>query len=303
MEQTSNRAFCENKVHIYGYLNSVSGPFDASKKNPEKKGFFLHIADTETYKDKDGNDVKIVNSHSVKIVTDEEKYINKLIELQKDCEDNRAMRNNTEIPDKEKKYKTHFAAVDGGITSSSPKKDDSNAEADAESVKYSPYFIITNTDNIRFDQRITEMDKKLPNFIEFSGNMTEPKYSKGNEFADFGVAVRRVSQDKNGKEYEETHFINVQVSNKYRPKTFEAIKEGKLGKGDFIKVSGILKEEQFTNEDNVRVNVTRVDAEKVMVKIKKGQKKAEAEEVKEAPAETAKATNAKKVDHKKGRTL
>lgn len=274
-----------NSVHIYGYINDVR----INTLENGRTAINLDVATIENYKDKEGNSQARKSYHDVAVFTDDKKLIASFKKIAVDTEmnrENRGVEGYKPVP--------HTISMDGILVNRSAKV--------GEEKEYQTIQILASKDSIDLD--VKQAEGEYRNVSMFAGNIGDIKVYEDKKFATLSVAQHYRPE---GSETEHVTWINVRVNGdrKASKEAYEAIVNGTLKKGDFVRMGGQLHNNNYDSEDGTRYGVS-VD----LTSFKKLEKKeAETVEVKEEakPAKKAaekaapKKATSKKV--KKGVTM
>lgn len=277
-----------NNAHLHGYINGIlENDFDG------KKSFRIDLATIEVFKDNAGETQKKYSYHNVSLLTDDKKLIKGLQTAKKDIEANLANREDADF-----KPKVHTATVDGTLVTRK------NTAADGK--VYYNNIVIADPETFQLDAKLGEKESR--NRAEFKGNIAS--IDMHDTFAVISVATHYFipgeGENFKGekKPYTEaTSYAETRINANRLPKTFESLKNGEIAVGDLIEVRGQMHNNRFVDGKETSQNKIVVDLNKVELVAKKGQKKAEAEEKKEAPAKKTAAKPKKATPRKKGVTM
>lgn len=239
MKQKNN-----NKVHLNGYIKSMN------VNEVEGKTFAnILVGTSETIPDKDPR----YTSHMVKVNAESESELaNELREMASANED-----------------KTNFISLDGKL-----------ATSEKDGRKF--FYVAADSSSVKFNEGMAKGESR--NTITIEGNVSRMDIITDKGFAVLGVAmnywVPGKSVDRNGKEIpytEKVNFLDVRISEKRLPDTYKQLVENKIEVGDKIEVRGQMHNDDYT-KDEQKIYTIKIDANKVELKFKKGQKAAETAE-------------------------
>lgn len=264
-----------NNLHVYGYINGV-------RMQDAKEGrtaINLDVASLETFKA--GDEFKNKKTyHDVVIFTDDKKVIDKFAAMGKDLEENRARKD-------EKGFKpaVHTISLDGVIVNKEKSQD-----------------LQVMVKDSGFELDVKQADKEVRNRADIVGNIASVKMYEDKNFASVTL-MHHYRPEGAEKEFETTIQVRVDGDRKFSQKTYEALKKGELGVGDFIRVGGQLHNNNFENEKG-KVYSMALDLTSSELLHKKGEKaevKAETKTEKKPEAKKEAKTEKKKaVSRKKG---
>ena len=246
MKQKNN-----NKVHLNGYIKSMN------VNEVEGKTFAnILVGTSEIIPDKDPR----YTSHMVKVNTESESELaNELREMAKASEDQK-----------------NFISLDGKLATS---------EKDGRRF----FYVAADSSSVKFNEGIAKGESR--NTITIEGNVSRIDIISDKGFAVLGVAmnywVPGKSVDRNGKEIpytEKVNFLDVRINGKRLPDVYKQLVENKIEVGDKIEVRGQMHNDDYT-KDEQKIYTIKIDANKVELKLKKGQKAAATTEKEPSTAE------------------
>lgn len=260
-----------NNIHLYGYINSVSMkesevevklPDGASEKKT-RTAINLNVSTLEQYQ-KDGKLVNDRTFHDVVLFTFDPETVKAFQEVDKN------------IQSKEEKKREQTISLSGTMVN---KKGGNEIR------------IIAKEDSI--DLNAKQADKEVRNRAELVGNIAAVNVYEDKNFATVSL-IHHFRPEDAEKELETTLQVRIDGDRKFSKDTYEALKYGQLGVGDFVKVGGQLHNNNYM-KDEKKVYSTALDLTSAEVLHRKGEKKAESVEVK-AEAKPAKKAAAKKAE-------
>lgn len=270
-----------NNVHLYGYINNIRMN-EYEREGKKMTAINLDVATLETFKKGDEFQNRRTY-HDVSLFTDDKKTIKMFKDIEKDLAKEGA--------------KAHTISMDGTLVNKEDSRD---------------MRIIAKEDSIDVD--VKQADKEVRNRAELVGNVAAVNVFEDKNFASVNI-IHHFRPEGSDKEFETSMQVRVDGDRKFSKDTYEKLKSGEIGVGDFIKVGGQLHNNNYTKEGEEKVYSVALDLTSAEVIRKKGEKKAEGVEKKaEAPKEKAapkqkaepkeKATPKKKpVSRKKGVTM
>lgn len=261
-----------NNQHLYGFLNGVR----MNDAGEGRTAINMQVVTLENYK-KDGQSVTNRTYHDAVLFTGNKELIKKFEGIAADLEANK---------DAEKKT-THTVSLDGILKSK---------DRDLQ--------VIVREDSLAVDTK--QAENEVRNRAELSGNIASVTLHEEQNFASV-LVVNHFRPKDSDKEFETTVNINVSGDRKFSKETYEALKKGEMGVGDFIRVSGQMHNNNYTKGET-KVYGMVLDANSTELLYKKGEKVAEKAEQKvekkpeKKPAKAAAETKTKKpaVSRKKG---
>lgn len=272
-----------NAVHLYGYVNDVR----INDLESGRTAINLDVATLETYKNKEGKMEDRKSYHDVTIFTDDKKVIESFVAISDDVKANKENRGVEGY-----KPKGHTVSLDGILV---------QKENVIGGASYNTLQVVGRADSVKVDvPQVKEgPDREFRNVTVVTGNIGNIDMYDGFARLSVGHHYRPKGTDK-----EFQTWIPVRVNENRLPEVFKALKDGDLKKGDFIRMSGQLHNNNF-GEDAKRRYTMVLDASDI-AKIEKKEAKTEEVEIAPAPAETkevqaaeAKATEGKKATGKK----
>ena len=260
-----------NNIHLYGYINSVSMKEsevevklpDGTSEKKTRTAINLNVSTLEQYQ-KDGKFVNDRTFHDVVLFTFDPETVKAFQEVDK------------KIQSKEEKKREQTISLSGTMVN----KKGSNEIR-----------IIAKEDSI--DLNVEQADKEVRNRAELVGNIGSVKLYEDKNFATVSL-IHHFRPEDAEKELETTLQVRIDGDRKHSKDTYEALKNGELGVGDFVKVGGQLHNNNYM-KDEKKVYSTALDLTSAELLHKKGEKKAESAEVKEE-AKPAKKAAAKKAE-------
>lgn len=269
----------DNNVHLYGFVNDVR---ISATEDGSRTFINVNLATYEQYKNKADEKERKNTFHTVNIATSDPAVIKQFKEVQA------ALANNQENRDVEGfEPKVFTASVDGTLVTRENEKD---------GVKYSNQMVVTNAENFTLGAKRQEGESM--NTASFKGNIANVEMHDG--FAMISIATHYYAPGESEihtgetKPYtEKTSFVKTRISENFRKETFNDLKNGKIGVGDFVEARGQMHNNNYIDKNGVKRYGIVVDLNKLEVIAKKQNKEqtaTAAKEQKEAPAqkETAK---------------
>lgn len=273
-----------NNAHLYGYINGVRMN-DFERDGKKMTAINLDVVTMETYK-VDGNFQNKRTYHDVVLFTDDQKLIKSLAAIATDVTANRENRDVEGF-----KPKTHTISVDGILVN----KENSIKGSDKA---YTTLQFVASEPSIDLD--VKQADKEVRNRAELSGNIAKVNIYEEQGFATANL-VHHYRPDGAEKEFETSIQIRVDGNRKFSKETYEALKKGEMGVGDFIRVGGQLHNNNYENEQGKRYGMA-LDVTSSELLHKKGEKqevKAEKKPAKKAEEKAAKKAEPKKATPRK----
>lgn len=261
-----------NNVHLHGFVNDVriGAPEDGSKNYIN-----VNLATYEQYKNNAGEKERKNTYHTVIIRTSDPAVVDQFKEVQA------ALANNQENRGVEGfEPKVFIASVDGSLVTKENEKD---------GVKYSNQMVVTNADDFKLGAK-RQKDESM-NTASFKGNIANVEMHDG--FAQVTIATHYYAPGESEihtgetKPYtEKTTFVKTRISESFRNETFNDLKDGKIGVGDFVEARGQMHNNNYTDKNGVKRYGIVVDLNKLEVLAKKQNKEqTAAKEEKAAPAQ------------------
>lgn len=248
-----------NYVHLYGYINGIRmNEFD--KDGKKMTAINLNVSTLETFK-KDDQFVNRRTYHDVSLFTDDKKTIKAFKDIAKNMENDKG---------------PQTISLDGTLVNKEGMND---------------VRIIAKEDSI--DLNAKQADKEVRNRAELVGNIAAVNIHEDKNFATVNL-IHHFRPEGAEKEFETILQVRIDGDRKFSKDTYEALKNGELGVGDFVKIGGQLHNNNYTKEEE-KVYGVALDLTSAEVLHKKGEKKAESAEVKEE-AKPAKKAAAKKAE-------
>lgn len=247
-----------NNTHLYGYINGVR----VNETGSGKTAVNLDVCTLETFKNDKGAFENKRTYHDVVMFTENKEIIEKFIAIGEAVEKNRQMKD-----EKNFKPETHTISLDGVLLN---KKDSRDLQ------------VFCKEDGFELD--VKQADKEIRNKTEFVGNIASVQMHEDKNFA--VVTVMNHFRPSEGEERETALIVRINGDRKFSKETYEALKKGEMGVGDFIRVGGQLHNNNFENEKGKFYGMA-LDLTSSELLHKKGEKKEEKAEVKKEPAKKA----------------
>lgn len=248
-----------NYVHLYGFINGIRmNEFD--KDGKKMTAINLNVSTLETFK-KDDQFVNRRTYHDVSLFTDDKKTIKAFEAVSKNMENDKG---------------PQTISLDGTLINKEGTND---------------VRIIAKEDSI--DLNAKQADKEVRNRAELVGNIAAVNVYEDKNFATVSL-IHHFRPEGAEKEFETTLQVRIDGDRKFSKDTYEALKNGELGVGDFVKIGGQLHNNNYIKEEE-KVYGVALDLTSAELLHKKGEKKAESVEVK-AEAKPAKKAAAKKAE-------
>lgn len=280
----------DNNIHIYGFINDVN----IQQTGSNRSAINLDVATLEQWTE-NGEAKSRRTKHDVVLFTEDQDLIARFEAIGKDTAENAQNRNVEGY-----KPKVHTISMDGALV---------NDERPFKGLDktYQTIKVIAREDSIDLDvPQVKGEEKEKRNHVEISANIADIYVDKEKKFAALKVANNL--HTKNG---DSATWLDVNISgNSPFPKekaAYEAIAKGELKKGDFIKLSGMIR-----NRDDKDLVIDGKKTEKYgfvlaassMEKIERKLDKSQKEETakKTAPAETKPAKETKQTKQPKKTT-
>lgn len=268
-----------NAVHLHGFVNNVN---EVEFEDGTSK-FIIDMATQEIYTDNTGETKKKTSYHDVVLFTGDQE---KKEAIRKVADD---LKNNYDHKGEEGfKPVIHKASVDGKLVTKV-----NTVEVDGEKVDYYNNFVVTSDEQIKIDQPKAKDERQ--NIAEFEGNIANVIFSQDDRFAIVKIAthfyVPGESKNYKGVEKpytEKTSYIETRLSANYRKTEFANLKDGKIAKGDLVKVRGMMHNAEYVDKNDIKRYKIVVDLNKIEIVAKKKV------EEKEKKAETAEKPSVKK---------
>lgn len=271
----------ENRVHLYGLANRVS----TRGLENGKTAVNVDVATYESYKGKDdaGKDVRKNRStyHRVNIVTDNEEMLAKLNAIAADCAENAKHRVKGAGYEEGYKPVLHGVSIDGVLASRS--------YTGKDGIVRESQVIVASPEDVMLDVKKNKEDKEQRNSADIKGNIAKceiinDKFAKLRVATHFFVPGESVNHKGEKVPYtEKTSFVDVRINRAHREAMVADLKSGKLGVGDLVNVHGILHNDNYTDKDGVERFKIVLDASKIELVAKKGQKEEAKAEQKAEP--------------------
>ncbi len=284
MKETKKNS--NNNAHLYGYINGVRMN-DFNRGDKKMTAINLDVVTLETFK-KDDSFQNKRTYHDVVLFTDNKELIDKFAAVGADVTANRE---NKDV--KGYSPKTHTISVDGVLVN----KENTIKGSDQT---YDTLQFMASEASIDLD--VKQAEKEVRNRAEIVGNIAKVNVYEEKGFATATV-IHHYRPDDGEKDFETSMQIRVDGGRKFSQKTYEALKNGELGVGDFIRVGGQLHNNNFENEKGKRYGMALdvTSSELLHKKAEKQEAKAEVKaEKKPAKKEAAKAAPKKATSRKKG---
>lgn len=259
MKETKKNS--NNNVHLYGYINGVRMN-EYEREGKKGTAINLDVATIETFKDDSGFHNKRT-FHDVVLFTEDKAIIDRFAAIGND------LAKNLENKDVQGyKPTTHTISVDGILVNKE------NTIKGTENT-YDTLQVVANGPSIDID--VKQADKEVRNRAELVGNIARVNVYEDKGFATATV-IHHYRPEGSDKEFSTTLQIRVDGDRKFSKKTYEALKSGEMGEGDFIRVGGQIHNNNFENEKGKRYGMAMDVTSSTILR-----KKAQKEEVKEAP--------------------
>lgn len=270
----------DNNVHLHGFVNDVR---ISATEDGSRTFINVNLATYEQYKNNADEKERKNTFHTVNIATSDPAVVKQFKEVQA------ALANNQENRDVEGfKPKVFTASVDGTLVTRENEKD---------GVKYSNQMVVTNAENFKLGAKRQEGESM--NTASFKGNIANVEMHDG--FALVSIATHYYAPGESEihtgetKPYtEKTSFVKTRISENFRNETFNDLKDGKIGVGDFVEARGQMHNNNYTDKNGVKRYGIVVDLNKLEVLAKKQNKEQTATAAKEQKAAPAKKETAKK---------
>lgn len=269
----------DNNIHIYGFINDVN----LQKTSSDRTAINLDVVTLEQWTEK-GEAKSRRSQHDVALFTEDKALIAKFEAIAKDTAENAKNRNVEGY-----KPKVHTISMDGALV---------NDERPFKGMDktYQTIKIIAREDSIDLDVPQVKGEEKR-NHVELTANISEVYKNEEKKFAALKVANNLHTQKGSSATWLD---VNINGNSPF-PKekaAYEAIIKGDLKKGDFIKLSGMMRNR---DEKDLVIDGKKTDKygfflsassiEKIERKLDKTQKEETSQ--KEAPAETKQAKQTK----------
>lgn len=255
-----------DNIHLHGYVNDVR----INETKTGKTAVNLDVVTIEKFKQ--GEEYKSRKTyHDVVIFTEDPKFVEGFKAVKADIDANKA---NKDVEGY--KMTNHQVAVDGFLVN---KKDSNDLQ------------VLSSDSRVKLD--VAQEDKEVANKATISGNIAQIKVYEDKNFAALTI-INHFRPEGSDNESETRIMLRVDGDRRYSKSTFEAIKEGKMGIGDFIRVSGQLHNNNFEGKDQKMNYGMALDVNSSEILAKKGEKKEAKAEVKAEPEKKA----AKKAEKK-----
>lgn len=264
-----------NQVHLYGFINDV-------RINPTESGktaINLDVVTLEQYKDRQSGEYQSRRTyHDVPMFTEDQKVVDQYKAVQADCKENAA---NREVEGY--KPKNHTVSLDGIAIQ--------KGEQDIA--------ILAKPENVRLD--VKQEENEVRNRADIVGNIGSIDLFEDKGFATMSVAHHY--RPEGAKEDSATWLkVRVDAERKYSKPAYEAILNGDLKKGDFVRLGGQLHNNRYTNAQGEKKYSSALDLTSFeKIERKQAEAKTEKVEVKEdkAPAKKAETKAEKKPSSRK----
>ena len=264
MEKNTKKS--NNKAHVYGFINGV-------RINPLEGGrtaINLDVCSLEQYKDKDGESQTHRTYHRVSVFTDDKKAIAAYKKIAKDVDANAANRGVEGY-----EPKPHAVSLDGIMI------------GEAGNIQ-----IVALPENVKLDAK-QEKDE-VRNSAVLSGNIASVTVHEDQKFA--VVTLMHHYRPEGGEEKVTTIDIRINGERKPSAAAYQAAVEGKLKKGDFVRMGGQLHNNNFENKEGDKVYRVVMDLTSFdMLKEKEAKKEEVAKTEKKATKKAASKNGALKV--------
>ena len=248
-----------NQVHLYGYINGVRMN-EYGEEGKKKTAIHLDVCTLEQYRDKNNEFQTKRTYHDVTVFSDDPKVIEQFKAIAADCEKNEANRNVEGF-----KPETHSISMDGILVNKNDSRD---------------LQIVASPDSIDLDAK--QAQEEVRNSTKLVGNIAKIALHEDKKFA-VVTLIHHYRPEGAEKDFETTVDIRVNGDRAFSKKAYEAIVNGELGKGDFVRMGGQLHNNRYETEKGTKYGVNLDLTSFEMLKKKEAVK----EEVKEAPAKKA----------------
>ena len=267
-----------NNMHVYGFVNDIR----MNDTESGKKAINLDVATLESFKKEDGTVQNIRTYHDVVMYTDDKKVIAKYEKIAA------ALKKNAENKGVEGfEPEVHTVSLDGILVG---KKDSRDLQ------------VMAKPENVSLD--VKQADKEVRNRAEIVGNIASIDVYPEKNFATMTVAhhYRPEGSKKEGESIDTFIPVRVSGARMYSKHTYDALVEGKLEVGDFIRVRGQLHNNNFEKDEKKQYTMA-LDLNSSELIAKKGAKQEQAAakkpEAKQEAKPAKKVVPAKKVTPRK----
>lgn len=222
------------------------------------------------------------------------------------------------IPGKDPKYTTHMVKVNAEGELAEQLKGIAESKDEKHSISLDGHLVANEKDGKKFfyvsaDAASVALDSKIQkgesrNTISIEGNVARLENYPEHGLAVASIAVKYwvpgESTNYKGETQpytEKANFLEVRINQNRLPETYEQLTSGAIAVGDLIGIRGQMHNDTY-EKDNKKVYSMKIDANKVEIIAKKGEKKNQAEETaQKTEKKTEKKAVAKKTEAKKGK--
>ena len=267
-----------NNAHLHGYVNGV-------RMNDMENGrtaINLDVVTLETYKTQDGSFKNNRTYHDVVLFTEDKDIIAKFGAIAADVQANRE---NKDV--KDFKPTVHTISCDGIVVNRE------NTIRGTEE-KYNSPQILLRDGSFKLD--VKQEDKEVRNRVELVGNIASVKVYEDKGFA-VATVINHYRPEGSEKEFSTSLQVRADADRKFSKPMYEALKDGKLEVGDFIRVGGQMHNNNYEVEAGKRFGMA-LDVTTHEVLKKKADKAVKVETAK-AKTETKKAAPKKATSNRK----
>ena len=257
--KTAKRPMYNNNAHVFGFINGVR----MNDAGNGRTAINLDVASQENFKVDDKKQTRNTY-HDIVLFTSDKNVIESFKKIAGDLENNAK---NKDV--KDFKRATHTISVDGILMNRN------------DSVQ-----ILTKEDGFKLDTPLAE--KEVRNRADIVGNVGSLTVHEEKNFATASL-IHHYRPEGSEKDFETSINIRVDGDRKFSKETYEKMKSGEIGVGDFIRVGGQLHNNNYENEKGKRYSMALDVTSSSMIR-----KKGAAQEQKAEPKATTKKAAAEK---------
>lgn len=266
-ETTKNQG---NDLHLYGYINGVR----MNEVSEGRVAVTISVATIENFKQGEENKSRRT-FHNAVLFTSDKDLIAKFEAIKAATDKNRENQGVEGF-----KPETHTISLDGFLV----KRENSFGE---DGQKYDSAQIMVKEDSVDLD--VKQAENEVRNSARLSGNIGSIRIVEDKDFADLSIIHHYTSKD--GRENELPIHVRVNGNRRDGKQVLEDLKAGKIKVGDFIRIGGQLRQNNYEKEGEGKRYGLAVDMTTFKM-LKQKEAVAVKEEVKTAPKAAPKAQKA-----------